>query len=215
MDCYSMDSLEEKMSGSSGTLSLCKFVHVLHLELPNITVLISSFILVLPHGRDPSSVGSVWAGSSVLGWFFHCSSRSCCVVPGAAQQDSELLHQSGVPNAGNQGIIVWVLTSGWTHLAGKSGYCPGIAHQRLKHGPRFRKWKYCCRWIQSTLQLQKEQFFLHSNTELSEQHLRNPLCAPALANNCCNQHFPILSKARDVTQRQKLLTQTAEVFCSW
>lgn len=103
MDCNSMDSLEEKMSGRSGTLSLCKFFGVLYLELPNVTLLISSFILVLLHGRDPNSMGSVWAGRSMLGWFFHCSSGSCCVVPGAALQDSKLLHQSGIPNAVNQG----------------------------------------------------------------------------------------------------------------
>lgn len=33
------------------------------------------------------------------------------------------------------------------HLAENSGYCHVIAHQRLKHGPRFRKWKYYCRRI--------------------------------------------------------------------
>lgn len=44
MDCNSMDSLEEKMSG---TLSLFKFFDILHLQLPSITLLISSFILVL------------------------------------------------------------------------------------------------------------------------------------------------------------------------
>lgn len=103
MDCNSMDSLEEKMSGRSGMLSLCKFFGVLYLEFPNITLLISSFILVLLHGRDPNSMGSVWAGRSMLGWFFHCSSGSCCVVPGAALQDSKLLHQSGIPDAVNQG----------------------------------------------------------------------------------------------------------------
>lgn len=64
-----MDSLE-KMSGRSGTSSLCKCFDVLDLQLLNITLLISSFILVLLHGRDPNPVGSglegqCWAGFSI------------------------------------------------------------------------------------------------------------------------------------------------------
>lgn len=155
-----------------------------------------------PPWQDPNSVGSVWAGR-----FFHCSSRSCCMVPGAALQDSKLLHQSGVPSAVDQEAQICEFSPQGIHLVENSRYCHWIAHQRLKHGPRFRKWKCDCRQIECTPQLQKKQLLLHSNTALSEQYLRNPLCAPALANNCCNQLFPILSKARNVIQREKLLTQ--------
>lgn len=55
-----MDSLEEKMSG---TLSLCKFFDVLHLQLPSITLLISSFILVLLM----AGIQTLWGQSGLEG----------------------------------------------------------------------------------------------------------------------------------------------------
>lgn len=214
MGCNNMDSLEEKMNGRSGTLTLCKFFDVLHLQLPNLSLLISSFLLVLLHGRDPNSVGSAWAGRLMLDWFSHCSSSSCvwCLEQLCRTANCFISLESQMQWIRGS-TKVWALPSGYS--AENSRYCHWIAQQRLKHGPGFRKWRYDCRWVQSTAQLQKEQFLLHSNTELSEQCLRNTLCSSFSQQLLQSALAHPQQSQRCYPKTEITNSDSRKVFCAW